>query len=160
AQRRHDERLDLGGGNAADQSGRRGLILQHGLGDVIAVAGAALVGVGWAHAVAAIVKKAPAQDGGRAPHPAAPRPRLGRQRVLHREKGVIPTSGRVSPAKAPAGEAPPADREGVLERGGGPPPPKPPPADGPAVRQPPRLAANSPAIEILRQRADGAKLEI
>src|SRR5262245_54063510 len=35
-----------------------------------------------------------------------------------------------------------------------------PPADGPAVRQPPPLAANSPAIEILRQRADGAKLEI
>ena len=64
AQRRHDERLDLGGGNAADQSGRRGLILQHGLGDVIAVAGAALVGVSWAHAVAAMVKKAPAEDGG------------------------------------------------------------------------------------------------
>src|SRR5438128_915707 len=39
AQRRHDERLDLGGGNAADQSERRGLILQHSLGDVIAVAG-------------------------------------------------------------------------------------------------------------------------
>src|SRR5262249_58633154 len=67
AQRRHDERLDLGGGNAADQSGRRGLILQHGLGDVIAVSGAALVGVGWAHAVAAIIKKVPAQERGRAP---------------------------------------------------------------------------------------------
>src|SRR5215813_12954822 len=79
AQRRHDERLDLGGGNAADQSGRRGLILQHGLGDVIAVAGAALVGVGWAHAVAAIVKKAPAQERGRAPQPAAPRACLGRK---------------------------------------------------------------------------------
>src|SRR5260370_42521439 len=64
AQRRNDERLDLGGGNAADQSGRRGLSLQHGLGDVIAVAGAALVGVSWAHAVAAVVKQAPAQDGG------------------------------------------------------------------------------------------------
>src|SRR5215467_1307917 len=75
AQRRHDERLDLGGGNAADQSGRLGLILQHGLGDVIAVAGAALVGVGWAHAVAAIVKKTPAQQRGRAPQPAAPRAR-------------------------------------------------------------------------------------
>src|SRR5262249_32075106 len=65
AQRRHDERLDLGGGNAADQSGRLRLLLQHSLGDVIAVAGAALVGVGWAHAVAAIVKKAPAQERGR-----------------------------------------------------------------------------------------------
>src|SRR6516164_5447917 len=69
AQRRHDERVDLGGGNAADQSGRRRLILQHSLGDVIAVAGAALVGVSWAHAVAAIVKKAPAQERGRAPQP-------------------------------------------------------------------------------------------
>src|SRR5262245_65808291 len=75
AQRRNDERLDLGGGYAADQSGRRGLIVQHGLGDVIAVTGAALVGVGWAHAVAAIVKKAPAQDGWRAPQPAAAGPR-------------------------------------------------------------------------------------
>src|SRR5204863_5551944 len=64
AQRRNDERLDLGGGYAADQSGRRGLSLQHRLGDVIAVAGAALVGVSWAHAVAAMVKQAPAQDGG------------------------------------------------------------------------------------------------
>ena len=32
--------------------------------------------------------------------------------------------------------------------------------DGPAVRQPARLAANSPPIEVLRQRADGAKLQI
>src|SRR5436853_163362 len=63
-ERRNDERLNLGGGYAADQSGRRGLSLQHGLGDVIAVAGAALVGVSWAHAVAAMVKQAPAQDGG------------------------------------------------------------------------------------------------
>jgi hypothetical protein len=64
AQRRNDKRLNLGGGYAADQSGRRGLSLQHGLGDVIAVAGAALVGVSWAHAVAAMVKQAPTQDGG------------------------------------------------------------------------------------------------
>src|SRR5207244_11338283 len=34
------------------------------------------------------------------------------------------------------------------------------PADGPAGRAPPRLAANSPPIEVLRQRADGAELEI
>src|SRR5262252_3147723 len=90
AQRRHDERLDLGGGNAADRSGRLRLLLQHSLGDVIAVAGAALVGVGWAHAVAASVKKAPAQERGRAPQPAAPRARLGRKLGLHRlEQGTI-----------------------------------------------------------------------
>src|SRR6266576_3859347 len=53
-----------------------------------------------------------------------------------------------------------ADIEAVLEQMGERPHAKAPPADGPAVRQPPRLAANSPAIEILRQRADGAKLEI
>src|SRR2546423_12717365 len=72
AQRRNDECLALGGGTAADRSGRRGLPLQLRLGDVVAVAGAALIGVGWTHAVAAIVKKAPAQDRGRAPQPAAP----------------------------------------------------------------------------------------
>src|SRR5262249_25874120 len=53
-----------------------------------------------------------------------------------------------------------ADIEAVLEQMGERPHANAPPADGPAVRQPPRLAANSPAIEILRQRADGAKLEI
>src|SRR5438128_5339754 len=53
-----------------------------------------------------------------------------------------------------------ADIEAVLEQMGERPHAKALPADGPAVRQPPRLAANSPAIEILRQRADGAKLQI
>src|SRR5262249_42253259 len=86
AQRRNNERLNLGSGNTADQSGRLPLSLQYGLGDVIAVAGAALVGVGWAHAVAAIIEKASAQDGGRAPQPAAPRHCLGRKLALHRLK--------------------------------------------------------------------------
>src|SRR5262249_56449618 len=54
----------------------------------------------------------------------------------------------------------PRNKEGFWGGGGAPPPQTPPPAVGPAVRQPPRLAANSPPIEILRQRADGAKLEI
>src|SRR5215475_7224909 len=160
AQRRHDERLDLGGGNAADQSGRRGLSLQHGLGDVIAVAGAALVGVGWAHAVAAIIKQAPAQERGRAPQPAAPRARLGRKLGLHRrEQGTI-HNRRLFAAMDLATVDHLADIEAVLEQMGERPHAKAPPADGAAVRQPPRLAANSPAIEILRQCADGAKLEI
>src|SRR6266446_7464078 len=160
AQRRHDQRLDLGGGNAADQSGRRGLILQQSLGDVIAVAGAALVGVGWAHAVATSVKKAPAQDGGRAPQPAAPRARLGRKLGLHRrEQGTI-HNRRLFAAMDLAPVDNLADIEAVLEQMGERPHAKALPADGPAVRQPPRLAANSPPIEILRQRADGAKLEI
>jgi hypothetical protein len=61
AQRPNDEPLNLGGGKPADQSGRLGLSLQHG---IIAVARAAPVGMAWAHAVAANVKQAPAQDGG------------------------------------------------------------------------------------------------
>src|SRR5262249_31642880 len=65
-----------------------------------------------------------------------------------------------SPPSPPPREPPLPKKEAFLEKGGAPPPPNAPPADGPAVRQPPRLAANSPAIEILRQRADGAKLEI
>ena len=59
AQRRNDERLNLGGGNAADQSGRLGLSLQHRLRDVIAVADAALVGMAWAHAVAEMSNRRP-----------------------------------------------------------------------------------------------------
>ena len=51
-------------GTRPSNPGRLGLSLQHGLGDVIAVAGAALVGVGWAHAVAAIVKQAAGQKRG------------------------------------------------------------------------------------------------
>src|SRR5256885_12591268 len=69
AQRRNGKRLNLGGGYAADQSGGRGLSLQHGLGDVIAGAGAALIGVRWAHPVSPMVKQAPAQDGGGNPPP-------------------------------------------------------------------------------------------
>src|SRR6516225_7472984 len=53
-----------------------------------------------------------------------------------------------------------ADIEAVLEQIRERPHAKAPAADGPAVRQPPRLAANAPTIEVLRQRADGAKLEI
>src|SRR5260370_10285582 len=66
-----DERLDLGGGYATDQSGRRGLILQHGLPDVISVTGPPLIGQGCAHAVAPIVEHAPRQTPPRAPPPPA-----------------------------------------------------------------------------------------
>src|SRR6187200_1530131 len=62
AQRRNDERFNLRGGNAGDQSGRLGLSLQQPLRDVIAVADAAFVGMAWAHTVAETVKQAPAQD--------------------------------------------------------------------------------------------------
>src|SRR5262245_46202871 len=156
----HDERLSLGGGYAADQSGRRGLSLQHRLGDVIAVADAALVGVSWAHAVAAIVKQAPAQQRGRAPQPAAPRARPGRKLGLHRREQRTIHNRRLFAAMDLATVDHLADIEAVLEQMGERPHAKAPPADGPAVRQPPRLAANSPPIEVLRQRADGAKLQI
>src|SRR5262249_49391005 len=118
---------DLGGGNAADQSGRLRLLLQHSLGDVIAVAGAALVGVGWAHAVAASVKKAPAQERGRAPQPAAPRARLGRKLGLHRrEQGTI-HNRRLFAAMDLATVDHLADIEAVLEQRGARAPPRPPP---------------------------------
>src|SRR5262249_55782542 len=69
AQRRHDERLDLGGGNAADQSGRRGPILQPALGDVIAGGRAPRCGGGWASWGGKVVKKG-AREGPRATPPA------------------------------------------------------------------------------------------
>ena len=160
AQRRHDERLDLGGGNAADQSERRGLILQHGLGDVIAVAGAALVGMRWSHAIAAIIKKAPAQDGGRASEPAAPRHCLGCEPGLHRrEQGTIHNRRLLAAMDlAPVDHL--ADIEAVLEQISERPHAKAPAAAGPAVRQSPRFAANPPPIEIVCERADRAKLQI
>src|SRR2546427_6076769 len=160
AQRRNDKRLNLGGGYAADQSGRRGLSLQHGRGDVIAVAGAALVGVSWAHAVAAMVKQAPAQERGRAPQPAAPRARLGRKLGLHRREQRGIENGLVLTVVNLATVDQLADIEAVLEQMGERPHAEAAPADGPAGRVPPRLAANSPPIEVLRQRADGAKLQI
>src|SRR5437660_6798451 len=160
AERRNGKRLNLGGGYAADQSGRRGLSLQHGLGDVIAVAGAALVGVGRAHAVAAMVKQAPAQDGGYTPQPAAPLQRLGRELSSYRleqrgiENGLVLTVVNLATVDQLA------DIEAVLEQIRERPHAEAAPADGPAGRAPPRLAANSPPIEVLRQRADGAELEI
>src|SRR6478736_2512101 len=53
-----------------------------------------------------------------------------------------------------------ADIEAVLEQIRERPHAEAAPADGPAGRAPPRLAANSPPIEVLRQRADGAELVI
>src|SRR5436305_1866210 len=50
AQRRSNERLELGGRDATDCSSCQRLSLQHRLGDVIAVTGAGLVGVRWTHA--------------------------------------------------------------------------------------------------------------
>ena len=60
-----------------------GLSLQHGLRDVVTVAHTTLVGVAGAHTVAAIVKQAPGQKGGRAAQPAAPRHGLGGKLGLH-----------------------------------------------------------------------------
>src|SRR6516225_5816375 len=132
AQCRHDERLSLGGGYAADQSGR-GLSLQHRLGDVIAVAGAALVGVSWAHAVAAIVKQAPAQQRGRAPQPAAPRAPPGRKLGLHRREYGTIHNRRLFAAMDLATVDHLADIEAVLEQIRERPYAKAPPADGAAV---------------------------
>src|SRR3989454_7930999 len=53
-----------------------------------------------------------------------------------------------------------ADIEAVLEQIRERPHAEAAPADGPAGRAPPRLAAIPPPIEVLRQRADGAELEI
>src|SRR3989442_12864159 len=53
-----------------------------------------------------------------------------------------------------------ADIEAVLEQIRERPHAEAAPADGPAGRAPPRLAANSPPTELLRQRADGAELEV
>src|SRR6266498_4575422 len=78
AERCNDERLKLGGGNAADRSWHLGFVLQQGLGDVIAVAHAALIGVRRAHAVAATSKMRPVRSAGEPPAgSAAPPP--GRQ---------------------------------------------------------------------------------
>src|SRR2546426_440958 len=114
----------------------------------------------WAHAVAPIVKETTAQDGGRAPYPAAPRHCLGCELGLHRleqreiENGLVLTAVNLAPVDHLA------DIEAVLKQISERPYAKAAPAEGPAVRELPRLAANAPTIEVLRQRADGAKLQI
>src|SRR5262249_60499124 len=103
----------------------------------------------WAHAVATIVKKAPAQERGRAPQLAAPRARLGRKLGLHRREQRTIHNRRLFAAVDLAPVDHLADIEAVLEQMGERPHAKPPAADGAAGRQPPPLAANSPAIHIL-----------
>src|SRR6266705_693242 len=115
-QRCQDERLELGCGNTADRSGRMRFFLQHGLGDVIAVARAALICVGRAHAVAALIKKAAGQEGGRAPQPAAPRHRLIGKLALHRRKQRAIENGLVLAAVNLASVNHLADIEAVLEQ--------------------------------------------
>src|SRR5438034_11608934 len=107
-----------------------------------------------------MVKQAPAQDRGRAPEPAAPRHRLGRKLGLHRRKqrgidnGLVLTAVNLAPVDDLA------DIEAVLEQISERPHAKAPAADGATVRAPPRLAPDSPPIEVLCQLADRAKLQI
>src|SRR2546429_3961003 len=106
------------------------------------------------------LKRAPAQDGGKPPQPAAPLPRLGRELSSYRleqrgiENGLVLTVVNLATVDHLA------DIKTVLEQIRERPYAEAAPADGPAGRAPPRLAANSPPIEVLRQRADGAELEI
>src|SRR5262249_32160177 len=152
AQRRADECLDLGGRHATDCSSCQRLSLQHRLGDVIAVARAALVGVRWTHAIAAIIEKAPAQERGRAAQATAPRAPRGALGALWLPpppaNGGKSDTGPCPPGLTPPTSPPPVKKEVFLETWGAPPPPKAPPADRSAGRQPPRLAANSPPIEV------------
>src|SRR5207247_2768987 len=120
------------------------LPLQHRLGDVIAVTGAVLVGVRWTHAIAAIIEQAPDQERGRAAQAMTPRHRLGRKLGLHRFKHRGIENGLVLAAVNLATVDHLADIETVLEQMGERSYPKPSPANGPAGREPPRLAANSP----------------
>src|SRR5262249_12423234 len=121
---------------------------------------AALVGVRWTHAIAAIIEKAPAQERGRAAQAAATRARLGRELGLHRleqrgiENGLMLTAVKLAPVDHLA------DIEAVLEQMRERPHPKAAPADRSAGRAPPRLAANCAPIEALRQQAHGTKLQI
>src|SRR5207253_7263438 len=70
--------------------GRRGLVLQYGLRDVIAVAGTSLVGMVRTHAVAALVEEASGQKAGQAAQPTPPLARLGGKSGLRRlEQGPI-----------------------------------------------------------------------
>src|SRR5260370_40774931 len=102
----------------------------------------------------------PARARGRPPGRSAPSARVDRKLALHRrEQGTI-HNRRLFAAMDLAPVDHLADIEAVLEQMGERPHAEAAPADGPAGRAPPRLAANSPPIEVLRQRADGAKLEI
>src|SRR5262249_4487208 len=150
----------LGGRNAADQFGWLRLSLQHGLGDVVAVACAALVGVAGAHAVAGTIKQASRQERGRAPQPAAPCNRVGLKFALHLLKQTWLENGLMLSAVnlAPIDDL--ADIEAVLEEIGERAHAKAAASDTAAIRKPPPLAANALPIKLLRKGANGAKLQI
>jgi hypothetical protein len=63
------QRLDLGSRHARDAAGLLLSMLQQRVRDIVPVAHSELVGVGRAHAVAAVVEDAPGQDGGSALEP-------------------------------------------------------------------------------------------
>src|SRR5262249_17531620 len=105
--------------------------------------------MGWAHAVAVMVKKSTAQNRGRASQLAAPRHRLGPELGLPRleQRGI--DNGLGLTAVTLAWVAHLANIEAVLEQISERPSPDPPSADATAVRQPPWLAANSLPTESL-----------
>src|SRR5829696_8070798 len=160
AERRNDERLDLSGRHAADRSGRLGLLLQHGLADVVAVAGTSLVGVARAHAVAALVKQAAGQEGGRAAQPAASLDRLrGKLGLRGLEQGTIEDRLLLATVNVTAVDHL-ADIEPVLEQMRERPHREGATADGATVRQLPGLAADAAPVEVVRQPTDRAKRKI
>src|SRR5262249_48866284 len=80
------QRLKLSRGNTAERCGRPRFLLQHGLGDVVAIACAPRVGVRRPHAAPPAIKAAAGRQRGWPPQPAAPPPRLGGKLALHRLK--------------------------------------------------------------------------
>ena len=98
-----------------------------------------------AHAVAAIIKQAPGQKGGRAAQPAAPRHGLDRKLGLHGFEQRPIQDRRVVAAMDLAPVDHLADVEPVLEQVGERPHPKGAAADKAAIGELSRLAADAPA---------------
>ena len=160
APRRDDETLDLSRRHAADRSGSHGLVRQYSLGDVIAVAGAALVGMAWAHAVATLVEHAAAQEGGRGSQPAPPLNRPSCKPRLHgREQRTIEDRFMITLVSLAAVDHL-ADVEAVLEQIGERPHPEAAVAGGATVRSLPRLAADAAPVEVGGQCPQRTQLKI
>src|SRR5215211_3136815 len=116
--------------------------------------------MGWAHAATVRIKDAAGEERGWATQPAAPRHRLGGKLALNRlkqrglENGLMLTAVNLAPVDDLA------DIEAVLEQMRERAHAKAAPADGAAIREPPRLAADASMSEVVGQRSHRAKFQV
>src|ERR1700758_3753119 len=155
-----NQTLDLWSRHAGDAAGFRLAILQQRLRDIVTVAHALLVGMRRAHAIAAVIKKAVDENGGRASQADLPINGVGGELCLHGLEHVVGQDRLMLAAIHLTPVMDLANVEPVLEQMGERPHAKPNPTTLLALPAPIDLGPAATPVEFREQSAHGAKFQI